>query len=324
LDAFEKNASAINLIYNRKGWEAPHTGMDFFGRSGPLGILNHVTPNLVFRDVRKYVEGVTKNVELIVHYTNQFSGILDLDNITDVVNIQDSPYYLEDSGIARRLYMKMLYNRIKHKSHIITNTNYLKNELIEFGFDGSITPIYLPYSRHFKRLETDRSELRKKLGLPDGKILVLSVSSTLPRKNLGMVERVMHSLGDRYRLVRIGEKIGNSITFNHIDYKEMNEIYNACDILLFPSLYEGFGLPIAEAFAAGLPVVTSHIPTIEEVCGGAAVLVDPKNLDEIVEGVKYAIVNSDHLKKVGLQRSSIFSFTNFKEKINKYYNTLTA
>jgi hypothetical protein len=76
LDAFEKNASAINLIYNRKGWEAPHTGMDFFGRSGPLGILNHVTPNLVFRDVRKYVEGVTKNVELIVHYTNHFSGLL--------------------------------------------------------------------------------------------------------------------------------------------------------------------------------------------------------------------------------------------------------
>ncbi|MHB8553549.1 MAG: glycosyltransferase family 4 protein [Thermoplasmataceae archaeon] len=321
---FKEHSTQINLLFDKNGWNKPHEGIDFKGKFFKVPPLNHLIHSISFRDALKYIENERRQgSNIILHYTNQFSGIFKINGILEIINIQDSPYYLSESRFYERFYMRRLYESLKHKEHIITNTNTLKDELIEFGFDGDITTVYLPHSKSFNRLDLEKDTLRKKLGLPVDKKLILSVSTDSPRKNLGMVSRVMKILGDDYRLVRVGKPLWNSITFNDVEDSKLNEIYNACDVLLFPSLYEGFGLPIVEAFASGLPVVTSNIPTIQEVSDGSAILINPMKPREITEGLLEALSRQENFSKLGIERSHKFSFKYFKYSIDEVYKKIT-
>ena len=317
---FEKNSVQINLIFDRSGWIRPHDGIDFKGRFMKMHLLNYFLRNISFRDVVEYINNERKiGQKVLLHYTNQFSGTLKINDVEEIINIHDSPFYLENSSLFERTYIRRLYGTLKHKEHIITNTNTLKQELEEFGFDGHIKTVYSPCSQNFHKLSVEKDFLRKKLNLPVDKTLLLSVSTDSPRKNLQMVHKVTKELGDGYRLVRVGKPLGDSITFNNIEDSTLNEIYNACDVLLFPSLYEGFGLPIVEAFATGLPVVTSNIPTIREVAENAAILVNPTNMEEVIGGVKEAMDLRIELSLKGIERSTAFSFNKFKRSMGLIY-----
>ena len=119
--------------------------------------------------------------------------------------------------------------------HATIPSHYVARGLIEAGYDGPITVIPLPVSSVFHPLP-DPLAVRKELGLPTDKKLVLSISTSSPRKNLAMVRSVMQSLGSNYALVRVGPKVGESITFSNLTNEKLNLLYNACDVLLFPSL----------------------------------------------------------------------------------------
>ncbi len=100
-----------------------------------------------------------------------------------------------------------------------------------------------------------------------------------------------------------------------IDYvsdDDLNQFYSACLVFVFPSLNEGFGLPIVEAMAAGAPVITSNITSLPEVAGGAACLVDPYSIDDIAKAIKEVVENGglqSELKEKGLRRASEFTWT---------------
>ena len=320
---FGVKATVVNLIFNTKDANNIYSGTSFNGKFIKFPYLNYLFQDIAFANARKYIENLSLYVDhAIIHYTNQFSGILKISGAKTIVNVQDSPYYVEGSSFIERQYLMRLYNSIKKQKYITTNTNHLKNELIDFGFEGEITTVYLPYSQKFRRLSMEKKEIRMKLGLPLDKKLVLSVSTDSPRKNLPMVRKVLDGLGDDFRLVRVGTPLGNSITFGGIDDETLNELYNACDVLLFPSLYEGFGLPIVEAFASGLPVVTSDIPTIREVAGDAAVLCDPHDVEDLKSGLVRALSIADDLTRRGMERSMKFTFGHFKDEILALYERI--
>jgi len=107
--------------------------------------------------------------------------------------------------------------------------------------------------------------------------------------------------------------------------EELNSLYHYAKLLLFPSLYEGFGMTILEGFAAGIPVVTSNIGAMKEVAGGAAMLVNPHELDSIVIGVDKLLSNEDTRQKyieAGKKRLRDFSWESSATKIRDIINNL--
>jgi len=96
-----------------------------------------------------------------------------------------------------------------------------------------------------------------------------------------------------------------------IDDDKLPEFYRGAVVFIFPSLYEGFGLPPLEAMACGTPVLTSNVTSLPEVVGDAALMVDPYDVDAIAEGIK-RLIGDDNLRKElsqkGLARAKLFSW----------------
>ncbi len=264
----------------------------------------------------------------IIHITSQtikpiFNNPNSVITIHDAIAFNKKIYNAHGIQKLKRFAIKHYLKEYLAYNNIITVSNHVKNQLTtELNAKEeniSVIPPYIP--NNFVHLE-NKNSLRNELELPLNKKLILSISSNDPRKNLTMVGRIMENLDDSYQLVRIGPKIGNSITFNNVGEKTINKIYNACDALLFPTLEEGFGYPIVEAFKTGLPVISSNIDIIREVSNGAALLVNPEELKENVEGVFRILDNSKYYIKKGYERAKCFSGVIIKNKLTSYYNSL--
>jgi len=126
--------------------------------------------------------------------------------------------------------------------------------------------------------------------------------------------------------------IANSPFQNQVTYLEdlpsdkMPELYNAVDCLLFPSWYEGFGLPPVEAMASGTPVVTSCVASLPEVVGEAGLMVSPDNVRGLAEAVEALLENRhlreeqirkglEHAKKFDWERNAVMTMEVYKEII---------
>lgn len=105
-----------------------------------------------------------------------------------------------------------------------------------------------------------------------------------------------------------------------IDEKDKVYLYNLAEVFVYPSFFEGFGLPPLEAMACSVPTIVSDKPSLSEVVGDAAIMVDPYNVDELVFAIKEALENQDlrnYLKKQGLKRAKFF---NWDKTANEFLN----
>ena len=289
----------------------------------PLSLINHILPNKVFQ---KNINNFTKGND-IVHITSQltdpvYSGSNVVVTVHDLIpfkKFQDS----KDFQLINRLARINTKFYIKHHYEIVTVSNYVKKDIIQnFNIDEDSIHVIYPYvSGGFYSLP-DKYHLRRYLGLPSESKLILSVGANTKRKNLIMVEKVMNKLEKEFRLVRVGSSINNSITFHNIDQETLNKIYNACDLLYFPSIEEGFGYPVPEAFKTGLPVVSSNIDAIKETAGDAALLVDPNDLEQNIEAIYKACENSSYYATKGYERANLFSSEKAFKKLQNLYDYL--
>lgn len=293
---------------------------DPFLKFGNGWYLNHRYPSIFLRNIKNLIKNQL-TPDTIIHYSSQGVPHLNIEN-RYVYTVHDlfgmDPKYNGNSRLRKLLELNL--KRIASGEMIVTVSQYVKSQLQGYGVTGKINVIYPPISSSFKPLDNHYS-IRKSLGLPEKKKLILSVSTQDSRKNLSAVAETMRLLGEEYGLVRVGNPIGKCYSFSNIDDEKLNLIYNACDVLLFPSLDEGFGYPLVEAMAVGLPVVASDIPVFHEIAVNAAILVEPVP-EKLARGIREAIVDVESRRKFELQIAERFSFDHFREEINAAYNKL--
>ncbi len=161
---------------------------------------------------------------------------------------------------------------------------------------------------------------------------LLHVGTIEPRKNLPRLikayarlrreSKVPHKLvlagangWEPLRLDRLAanEGVADRVLFpGRVPQDLLRPLYAGADVFVYPSLYEGFGLPVLEAMACGTPVVTSNVSALPEVAGGAAVLVDPGSVTDIAAAIQGCLQDRDHAQKVarkGLARAAEFSWS---------------
>ena len=181
------------------------------------------------------------------------------------------------------------------------------------------------------------AEIRRQYARPDT-FCLLNVGSTHLRKNILTVLKSLKMLKDKgipVCLWRTGDKFtkeqqayiqahdleSDILDLGSPDTARLIQIYNAADVLLAPSLYEGFGLTIVEAMACGTPVITSNASSLPEVVDDAAILVDPLDVEAIVAAV-WQLQRPSYYRQLvakGLLRSQSFSWQQTAEQVARVY-----
>lgn len=153
---------------------------------------------------------------------------------------------------------------------------------------------------------------------------VLAVGTLEPRKNLARAVEAARLAGVELRVVGARGWGGVNVPgwAGRVTDEELAALYRGARCLVFPSLYEGFGLPVLEAMACGTPVVTSRGGATEEVAGGAAVLVDPCDAAAIAAGIGAAAARRDELRSLGLRRAQEFRWADAADVVETLWRDL--
>jgi glycosyltransferase involved in cell wall biosynthesis len=122
-------------------------------------------------------------------------------------------------------------------------------------------------------------------------------------------------------LQKVDLKTDRVLLLAGISQRDLIGVYNAASVLVYPSVYEGFGLPLLEAMACGLPVVAANRASIPEVCGDAAFLVEPEK-ESILEGIKGVLDSREEYEARGLKRAKQFSWEKTARKTFRVYEEL--
>ena len=188
-------------------------------------------------------------------------------------------------------------------------------------------------------------ELDKQITYDFSKPYLLFLSTIEPRKNITAIISAFNYLKQKYeiehQLILIGKKgwnyepifaaIENSPWKNeihHLDYLSDELValfYSRADVFVYPSHYEGFGLPVLEAMTLGTPVVTSNTSSIPEVAGDAAILIDPNDYIQLAEAILKVVSDRQlrqELIKKGKERAKLFSWERTAKKTLNAYRTL--
>jgi glycosyltransferase involved in cell wall biosynthesis len=204
----------------------------------------------------------------------------------------------------------------KETNRVIVPSESTKADLIQLGFDNlriRVVPeapsgIFKPASR--ESIET----LKKKYNISGKYVLGVGINV---RKNTENIVRAfdLARAGQDLKLVFVGlpkytdvRETRNIRIAGQVPLQELPVFYSGAEALVYPSFYEGCGLPILEAFACGTPVVTSNVSAMPEVAGDAAVLVDPYDVNSIADGIIKALKGPKGLIEKGLARVSEFSW----------------
>jgi len=227
------------------------------------------------------------------------------------------------------VHKRKLARSIKYCNATIVPSKSTKKDLVDLGADAKkIHVIYEAIDPDFKK--TSKSEVervKKKYRLSDSYALSVGASR---RKNISKAvaafEKAATETGlKEYVITGSGYMPeGRGIrALGYVDLTDLSALYTGAKVFLYPSLYEGFGLPILESFICETPVVTSNTSSMPEVAGDAAILVNPEDEENIADGIIKAIKNNDSLVKKGLKQVNKFSWQEAVKQTLAVYNKAT-
>ena len=228
---------------------------------------------------------------------------------------------------------------------IVVPTEAVREEVCEHLHVGEQKIFAVPEAARefFRPVDfAETSETRQKLGI--GEAFILTVGTIEPRKNIPTLAKAFEQLALRaanLQLVIAGgngwlsgpsfEAIKNSraaeqiVLTGYLHDAALRDLYSSCSVFVYPSLYEGFGLPPIEAMACGAPVVVNDIPALVESTGGAARLADARDAGELAQAI-WEVLNDDDervaLSRAGRSRAAELSWTQTAVKTMQVYESL--
>ena len=261
------------------------------------------------------------------------------------LNFEDDETYLKDN--VRKYYKKHIRNSAVKASHIFTVSNFSKKDIIDrYGIDKTkITAVHNGPQKVFADHSNRKKSTQQRIA--GAHPYFLFVGAQNPRKNLQRIFLAFDAWVTKYQgnhhLVLVGERMlwdeEIQTTWKNLQHKdkihftgrvstyELNNAYSAATALVYPSLHEGFGMPIIEAFAAGCPVITSESTAMPEVAGDAALLVDPTSTDEITAAMDKLAVDDVFRKKLrqkGIERAKLFNWDTVAVEISERIKKLSG
>jgi glycosyltransferase involved in cell wall biosynthesis len=269
-----------------------------------------------------------------------------------VVTIHDCihlmfPQYLPNR-FALRYARTSMSLAARRATRVLTVSESSKRDIIRFFGTRAdkIDVIYNAYDERFgvEPREEDVVRVRERYQLHDE--FVLYAGNVKPHKNLERLIEAFHVVRNRgldhLKLVMIGDEISKYAALRravhrlqlhkyvrflgYLPEETLAVMYRLAGVFVFPSLYEGFGLPPLEAMASGTPVVTSNVSSLPEVAGDAAVLVDPYNPDAIADGI-YSVLTDERLRREmrhkGLARAAQFSWETSARRVREIYQEVS-
>jgi glycosyltransferase involved in cell wall biosynthesis len=254
-------------------------------------------------------------------------------NYRKIITVHDLGFYVFGdkfaSGWHARHMRFMLPYSINHADAIIAVSQATRQQIIKIFqvAPEKITVTYEGVSERYRVIQ-DRAEVKKvlqKYHIQDP--YVLFVGTMDPRKNLVRLVQAFKKVKmekKNLKLVIVGHKgelyteelnklitSGDIVLTGYVEEEDIVYLYNGASIFAFPSLYEGFGLPILEAMACGIPVITSNVYSMPEVAGDAALLVHPESVEAIAEAIM-RLQDDQSLRSglitKGLARASTFTW----------------
>ena len=265
-----------------------------------------------------------------------------------VVTIHDCihlmfPQYLPNK-MAYAYARAAMWTAVKRSDRILTVSEASKRDILHFFnvAPEKIVVVYNAIDDHFWLTPPDEEVARVRERYQLDHEFILYVGNIKPHKNLvrlidafgelrrtGFEDLKLLIIGDEIsklpslRRAVHGHKLHKHVRFlGYVSDDTLRVLYRLASLFVFPSLYEGFGLPPLEAMASGTPVVTSNQSSLPEVMGDAAVLVDPYDVGSIVEGMRRVLADSGlaaDLRRRGPERAREFSWARSVEKTRTVY-----
>jgi glycosyltransferase involved in cell wall biosynthesis len=259
-------------------------------------------------------------------------------SVHDVSFLEHPEYFTRDRAWQLQFTVR---RTVKRAARILTGSEFSRSSILKVYGDleeDKVVVVPNAAASEFRPVSRDSAAAAVRERLSIGAPFVLSVGDLQPRKNqIGLIKafaRLVNAYPQlKQNLVLAGKEtwfadqvhkaardsgVSDRIQFfGFVSDDDLLQLYNACDLFVFPSFYEGFGLPALEAMACGRAVACSHTSALPEVVDGAAILFDPYAVDEIVRALADLLLDRElraRTERLGLQRAAHFSWQKTAER----------
>jgi len=268
-------------------------------------------------------------------------------SVHDVSFLEHPEYFTRDRAVQLQFTVRRTVYRA---ARILTGSEFSKSSILKVYGDldeDKVVVVPNAAASEFRPIAREAAQAAVRDRFRIGAPFVLSVGDLQPRKNqIGLIKafaklvraypQLKHNLvlagketwfADQVRRAARESGVADRIQFfGFVSDEDLLQLYNACDLFVFPSFYEGFGLPALEAMACGRAVVCSHTSALPEVVDGAAILFDPYAIDEIVRALADLLLDGQlraRMERLGLQRAAHFSWQKTAERtLAVFYDVL--
>jgi len=251
-------------------------------------------------------------------------------------------------GISSDAIIRRTQNAIEKADAVIADSEHTRNDIMDIYHTppDKVWTIYLGIDeRYFRQVDEGYAqEVKEKYDLPED--FILHVGSYHPRKNTEVILKALSTLRKRKKVVRLvlsGKKtryfgrilelvrdlqLEKSVTLiGYIPDEQVHALYSCAKALIYPSLYEGFCLPMVEAMASGVPCIVANTSCLPEVAGEAAILVDSNDPENIADAIIRVLENSElreELSAAGYERARRYSWRKAAQKTLDLYREVAG